>query len=70
MVGSPSKDDSPRCELALGGVGSGEFSKGLGGVDPAYGFYFLWEYVPGECAERECPFFLDDYPLWPGPSEA
>ena len=38
MVGSLSEDDSPRSGPASGGVWSGDFSKGLGGVGPAYGF--------------------------------
>ena len=30
--------DSPRSGPAFGGEGSGDFSKGLGGVGPVYGF--------------------------------
>ena len=38
-MGSPSEDDSPRSGPASGGVGSGDFWKGLGGVGPpVYGF--------------------------------
>ena len=38
VVGSPSKDDSPQSGSASGSVGSVVFSKGLGGVAPAYDF--------------------------------
>ena len=39
VVGSPSDDDSPRSGPASGGVGFGDFWKGLGCVGPpVYGF--------------------------------